>query len=331
VSFVVNNLEEYNPLNEASPTRLQIYTDGSHIKLPDGTGVTGCGYAIITLDPNSGTQIVISTNATYLGKMASIFQAEMTAINLASKFILENSQKFTHYESIDIISDSKASLQAIKKNVTMSSLTKCCKLSLDSLHKLKPIKLHWIKAHVGHYGNELADHQAKLGTTIPDFNVEPIIPVSKSWVTNKIKKYVHSEWTKAWRALPEARQTKIFFPTPHRIKSRKLMNYNRESFAELFRWISGHSFHRYHNSITRPLEFPDPTCRACGIHAKETSHLFAECPALSQMRYKILGMHVLPEDYNWSPDKLQEMIKEISKKFPEETPYPRQFNTSQPM
>jgi hypothetical protein len=28
---------------------------------------------------------------------------------------------------------------------------------------------------------------------------------------------------------------------------------------------------------------------------------------------------------------LQEMIKEISKKFPEETPYPRQFNTSQPM
>jgi hypothetical protein len=108
------------------------------------------------------------------------------------------------------------------------------------------------------------------------------------------------------------------------------MAYNRENFAELFRWISGHSFHRYHNSITRPTEFPDPTCRACGIHIEETSHLFAECPALSHIRYHTLGHHILPEDYRWTPDKLQEMIKKIAIKYPEETPYPRQFNTSIP-
>jgi hypothetical protein len=150
-------------------------------------------------------------------------------------------------------------------------------------------------------------------------------------VNNKIKKFIHDEWTKSWRALPEARQTKIFFPTPHRLKSKKLMNYSRESFAELFRWISGHSFHRYHNSITRPLEFPDPTCRACGIHIEETSHLFAECPALAQLRFNTLGLHILPENYNWTPDKLQNMIRSISVRYPEETPYPRQFNTSQPM
>jgi hypothetical protein len=107
------------------------------------------------------------------------------------------------------------------------------------------------------------------------------------------------------------------------------MNYCRESFAELFRWISGHSFHRYHNSITRPQEFPDPTWRACGIHIEETSHLFAECPALAQLRYNTLGLHIQPENYNWTPNKLQEMIRAISIKYPEETPYPRQFNTSQ--
>jgi hypothetical protein len=46
---------------------------------------------------------------------------------------------------------------------------------------------------------------------------------------------------------------------------------------------------RYHNSLTNPENFPGPTCRACGIDREETGHLFAECLALSQTRYKILG------------------------------------------
>jgi hypothetical protein len=255
----------------------------------------------------------------------------MSAIQNATDHLLENSHLMENITSIDFVSDSKASLQSLQKNVTSSSIVKNCKISLDRLNSITPLKLHWIKAHVGHYGNELADQNAKLGTTRPTYDTEPILPVTKSWVANKIKKYIHAEWTTTWRALPEARQTKIFFPTPHRLKSKKIMNYCRESFAELFRWISGHSFHRYHNSITRPLEFPDPTCRACGIHIEETSHLFAECPALAQLRYNTLGLHILPENYNWTPDKLQEMIKAISIKYPEETPYPRQFNTSQPM
>jgi ribonuclease HI len=263
--------------------------------------------------------------------MATIFQAEVTAILRACTHIKSNIAKLTDYNQIDIISDSKASLQALQKNVTTSNLVKMCKTTIDDLNSQIPVALHWIKAHVGHYGNELADQMAKKGTTMTNYDVEPILPVTNSWTSNNVKKFIHQEWAKSWRALPEARQTKIFFPTPHRHKSRKIMNYNRESFAELFRWISGHSFHRYHNSITRPLEFPDPTCRACGIHIEETSHLFAECPALAQTRYKILGLHILPENYNWTPDKLQNMIREISKRYPEETPYPRQFNTTQPI
>jgi ribonuclease HI len=325
------NLEEYNPYNETKPSKLQIYTDGSHIKQPDGTGTTGCGFALVKIIPETGELRSIYTEAIYLGKMATIFQAEITAILQACSYIMNNINKLSEFKQIDIISDSKASLQSLRKNVTTSSIIKQCKISLDELNKQIPIDLHWIKAHVGHFGNELADQNAKLGTTRPNYDIEPILPVTKSWVTNRIQKFIHQEWTKSWRALPEARQTKIFFPTPHKHKSRKIMNYGRESFAELFRWISGHSFHRYHNSITRPLEFPDPTCRACGIHIEETSHLFAECPALAQIRFRTLGLHVLPENYNWTPDKLQNMIREISTKYPEETPYPRQFNTSLPI
>jgi ribonuclease HI len=325
------NLNEYNPYNEMATNKLQIYTDGSHMKLPDSSGITGCGYVIIELEIHTGEHKPIHNHKQYLGKMTTIFQAEVYAILLACEYITNNINSYNKIKCIDIVSDSKAALQALQKNVTTSYLVKQCKHSLDNLSNLVKTELHWIKAHVGHFGNEIADKNAKSGANQPNYLVEPILPVAKSWIGNKIKKYIHTEWTKAWRALPEARQTKLFFPTPHRLKTKKLMNYNRESFAELFRWISGHSFHRYHNSLTRPLEFPDPTCRACGIHIEETSHLFAECPNLSQTRYKILGHHILPENYNWTPDKLQEMIREISKKYPEESPYPRQFNTSQPL
>jgi hypothetical protein len=160
--------------------------------------------------------------------------------------------------------------------------------------------------------------------------VEPILPVSQSWVKNRIKQFVHSEWADKWKKLPEARQTKIFFPQPHRQKSKKLMTYSREHFAELFRWISGHSFHRYHNSLTNPENFPDPTCRACGIDREETGHLFAECPALSQTRFKILGHHILPIDYQWTPSNLQAMIKATTERYPEEIPRALGNNYSQP-
>jgi hypothetical protein len=65
-------------------------------------------------------------------------------------------------------------------------------------------------------------------------------------------------------------------------------------------------------------------------YIEETSHLFAECPALCQIRYKTLGHHMLPENYNGTSEKLQDMIREIAKKYPEETPFPRQCNLSQP-
>jgi hypothetical protein len=61
-----------------------------------------------------------------------------------------------------------------------------------------------------------------------------------------------------------------------------------------------------------------------------TGHLFAECPALSQTRYKILGHHILPLDFQWTPNNLQAMVNAITKRYPEEIPRAQGNNFSQP-
>jgi hypothetical protein len=188
------------------------------------------------------------------------------------------------------------------------------------------VNLHWIKAHQGHAGNELADQTAKKATQDPTYLVEPIIPVSRSWIQKKIKYFLHKEWSLQWDRLPEARQTKLFFPTPHVKTSKNMLKYNRETYGELFRWITGHSFHRYHNSLTNPIEYPDPTCRACGIAREENGHLIMDCPVFATTRHKIFGQHILQPGFTWEPGNLLKMINVIKNTVPEEPPI--DYNTN---
>jgi ribonuclease HI len=193
-----------------------------------------------------------------------------------------------------------------------------CMKALDTLQELAKVTIHWTKAHVGHEGNERADTLAKEGTTKISYQVEPILPVPKSWIRRKIHQYLHQEWTHRWTSIPEARQTKIFFPQPNPKLSKKLMMYERQTCAKLFRWITGHSFHRYHNHLTAPELFGNPLCRACNTQREETSHLYAHCPSLTPIRMKLWGVPSLPDGFQWSPSQLLEMITEIDKICPEE-------------
>jgi hypothetical protein len=56
----------------------------------------------------------------------------------------------------------------------------------------------------------------------------------------------------------------------------------------------------------------------CEASKEETSHLFAYCPGLAQVRMKICGRPILDTDFSWSPTQLLAMIKEIEKLCPEE-------------
>jgi hypothetical protein len=102
--------------------------------------------------------------------------------------------------------------------------------------------------------------------------------------------------------------------------------YDRETCAKLFRWISGHSFHRYHNHLTSPLTFHNPLCRVCNEQREETSHLYAHCPGLAPIRMKLWGKPNLSNEFTWTPTQLLKMIKEVDKICPEETTLDLQTN-----
>jgi hypothetical protein len=73
------------------------------------------------------------------------------------------------------------------------------------------IEFSWVKAHVGIYGNELADQQGKAAprnrnTTIA-FNR---IPLSR--LHSEIEEEAKEKWQKEWKECTKAAITKQFFP-----------------------------------------------------------------------------------------------------------------------
>ena len=96
-----------------------------------------------------------------LNTEATVFQAELYAIELAAKHIKKNASKGEFY---NIFSDSRAALMAISSNEIVSkTVLSTIKALNDAAKRGCNITLLWIRAHVGLYGNELADHAAKVG------------------------------------------------------------------------------------------------------------------------------------------------------------------------
>jgi ribonuclease HI len=309
--------EQYDVYNETRNDKLQIFTDGSLMKKSNKIGHAGSG-SVIYHQGQSESNIIHEMSA-YLGTMTTVFQAEIFAIGQAAHYINTHQDILDKgIKEVDIITDSKAALLAIDSICTSSKIVYDCMQALDKLHKKAKVTIHWTKAHVGHIGNERADQLAKAGTQKISYQVEPILPVPRSWIKKKISQYIHQEWTTRWQSINEARQTKIFFPQPKPKIAKKLLTYDKQTCAKLFRWISGHSFHRYHNNLTSPNNFDNPSCRICGHEKEETSHLFAYCPGLAQLRMKICGQTTLSDPLKWTPGQLLKLIYEIDKICPEE-------------
>ena len=115
-------------------TKYQIYSDGSKM----GNHL-GAGWAIFT-DEN-GTQTPTHEGQEYLGTMATVYQAEITAITRACENLLELPSS-----NVTIFSDSQAALMALDKHWISSKITLEC---LDTLNYLGSrgwgVKLKWIE------------------------------------------------------------------------------------------------------------------------------------------------------------------------------------------
>jgi ribonuclease HI len=124
-----------------------------------------------------------------MGKEASIFQAEVFAINKCAEINLDRSLRNQH---IYINSDSQAALLALRSPESNSKLVQNCINSLNALANAYKVTLRWVPGHSDIDGNEKiksksnqnhlfvkANGLARKGAERPLFGPEPFCGITK--------------------------------------------------------------------------------------------------------------------------------------------------------
>ena len=106
---------------------------------------------------NPENEIIGSINGK-LNNDATVFQAECAAVLYGTQLLEENEMN-----EVVLLTDSQALVKAMASHQTTSKLISEARDILNTASTGARIEIRWIKAHVGHYGNELADQLAKDG------------------------------------------------------------------------------------------------------------------------------------------------------------------------
>ena len=308
--------------------RLRCYTDGSKTK-------HGVGSGVCIMERNW----VYKSRAFGINNYCTVFQAEVYAIKQACGLIkqtIENEPDLTTQNTIRILSDSQAALQALDRIDTDSKLVRDTKLALNTLGKSIKIELAWVKAHVNYKGNELADRLAKTGTKLQSrSNIGP----SRAHINAKINEEMYKEWNQRWMSLPGHRQTKALLPSVYdRGKAKQARSLTRADLGIYVRNITGHCFMARHNNIvgnSNPTQTnatqnslldldgseDEPSailrrqaeCRKCQLtNTEETPlHLIFECEAIWYERWESFGTPLLNDRIKWKPQSFVAFFKKM--------------------
>ena len=124
---------------------------------------------------------------------------------------------------------------------------------------LRCLTIAWIKAYVGHTGNERADELAKSCSTLPitSSNLLPSPAIFKKLLWD----HMYSLWHSKWQAHPHCRMSKNFLPKPSKAKSKLILNLSRGQMRRLIELITGHSNRNC------------PALVAQGVSARRTGHI----------------------------------------------------------
>ena len=116
----------------------------------------------------------------------------------------------------------------------------------------------WIKAHVGHEGNEMADFMARRGSLKEE---EIIVPLAGNLDRKEISEKLRAEWQEEWQKERTCRQTRFFFPKLDPKTSKRILKMGRFNLMGLIPLLTGHNYLAYPMS----KEMPDvcPKWRLC--------------------------------------------------------------------
>ena len=155
--------------------------------------------------------------------------------------------------------------------------------------KTRRLTLCWIKAHVGHVGNEQADDLAKMATTMKFLTSIPrSTSINKSYTNNVAQEM----WKKEWENEVTCRQTKQFIPYPDQRRSKSLITLARSQLSVVLKLITGHNALAYHASKIDPEI--DDTCSLCQEEKETFHHFITECPRLRMARINSCLLYTSP-------------------------------------
>ena len=141
-------------------------------------------------------------------------------------------------------------------------------MTLISLEEVRPVTLHWVKAHPGHELYEEADRAAKLGTFS---GWTYTVPLAECTIKAKIRGDLRKQWVDRWRREISCRQTRLLLPELNAQMVEFLFKLSRHFFSQLVQFISGHNYLLYLQVLMGKSEVVD--CWLCGVEAETAWHI----------------------------------------------------------
>ena len=256
------------------PNTINVFTDGSRFDECSGYGYTIHG------------ENIRKNGYSTLGKYATVYQAEVTAIQEATRTL---SQQQVVHKNIDFYVDNQAAIQSLGKYEITNKLVLECKLALKALSNNNNVTINWIPGHSGHRGNNVADGLAKMGVKLKVQGPEPIIPISEATRKEELGDWSLIAHQQLWDETTTCRQTKMMIPNIRTNTWKQIKNLSKKNISIITQMLTGHSTLQRHLYIMKIED--SPLCEQCCEDDEEETveHFLSECPAFATTRYHTLG------------------------------------------
>lgn len=155
-----------------------------------------------------------------------------------------------------------------------------CHNALNSISTHNTVKVMWIDAHVGHWGNKEADKLAKAGTQ----GEEPCKGyLPPTYIKHAINTKVRDECEESW-SKPTHRHTRLTLASNSKTIKKdinKLLN-NRGNYRAAVHLITGCAGLNYHLYKIKAVD--TKTCPHCEYAEETVGHCIGQCPAFALLR-----------------------------------------------
>ena len=278
-------------------TTISCYTDGSQTDVG-----TGYGY-IITQDNN---KVELAQASAGLPDFCTVYQAELMAIT-------EGAETLMGCRGQDIIfwSDSLSSLQSLSARTMNSKTVIQSHETLNELARHNAVKVKWIEAHEGHWGNEKADQLAKIGTSSTTKARKGHLPQSfiKTSINKKVRRLDEEAWAENGHRHTDL--TLRFNRKTIKHDLNKLLIKNRAHYRAAVQLITGHA--ALNEYLFKIKKVDTDICPNCEYEVETVNHFLGQCPAFARQRGEFFSSFYLSTTEIFENNSILQIAKYAAK------------------